>query len=187
MKKTGILTLLVITLFVFGGITASAQKGMGHGGHPGGKFQKGLGQGHGMGMTDKLELTTDQIKKARTMRLETKKKLIPMKSELELAKLEMHELMRNGAGVAEIDKMIDQMSAIKTKMQKLKVHQRLEFRNMLTDEQKAKLETMPLGGHGRRGCNPRGHGAGMGMMNNDCMIFGDAPHSGYSPLGNDGI
>ena len=100
MKKTGILTLLVITLFVFGGVTANAQRGMGRGGPGGGNFHKGFSQGKSM--IEMLELTTDQIKQARAMRLETQKKLIPIKSDLKLARLELHELMRSGAGKAEI-------------------------------------------------------------------------------------
>ncbi len=190
MKKTGILTLLIITLFVFGGVTANAQKCMGHGGGPGGeKFQKGCGPGNGM-MMKALELTPDQIKQAREMRLETQKKIIPIKADLKLARLELHEMMRNGASQAEIDRKIDQMSAIRTNMQKIKIHSRIAFRNMLTDEQKAKLEAMPFGGPGEGGCHPRGHGGpGMGMMDDDCMMFGDAPDTprfGDCPWNNDG-
>ncbi len=188
MKKTGILTLLVITLFVFGGVTANAQKGMmGHGSPGGGKFHKGFSQGKSM--IEMLELTTDQIKQVRAMRLETQKKLIPIKSDLKLARLELHEMIRNGALEAEIDRKIDQMSAIRTNIQKINVHQRLALRNMLTDEQKAKLETMPFGGRGQGGRHPRGHGPGMGMMNDDCMMFGEAPRGfrfGDSPWDNDG-
>jgi len=167
MKTRNMIMLIVAALFIFGSVTAYAQKGMrfGHG-----KAGHGPG-GPGPGIECDLELTPDQIKQVQSMHVETKKKLIPLEADLKLAGLELHELIRSGANQSTIDNKIDAMAAIKTSVQKIRIGQKVQFRNMLTEEQKAKFDSRPMH-HGGKGGMRDGRGSGRGMGHGDCRFFG---------------
>jgi Spy/CpxP family protein refolding chaperone len=195
MKKALFVSIAAAAMILFGAIFAQAQQGRG-------RMQDSDDKpGFGMKarMAEELDLTADQIKQIRDMRVETKRKLIPLHSEMELAQLDLHESIRSGADQATVDKKIDALSAIRTKMQKLRVQQRLQFHNMLTDEQKEKLEALPMGGfgfgdgdgpRGMGGHGMRGPGGGCGMLGSGSPMQGDAsgPHFGDCPwIDDDGI
>lgn len=167
MKTRKMIILLIAALFILGSVSAYAQRGGGFG-H--GKADRGAG-GPGPCIEDGLELTPDQIKQVQDSRVEMKKQLIPLEADLKLARLELHEMIRSGADQATIDKKIDAMATIKTSIQKIRVGHRVQFRNMLTDEQKAKFDSRPMHG-GDRGGRHGGRGQGHGMCNNDCRFSG---------------
>jgi len=154
MKARSILTLTVIGLFLIGSGSAFAQKGMGHCPWSQEKVESGT-PAMNQGLCQSLELTSDQIKQIDDARFEMKKELIPLQADLKLAKLELHEMIRSEASTDVIDKKIDELGAIESKIQKIKIRQKLQFRDALTDEQKKKLETMPGCGLGMG----RGHGS----------------------------
>lgn len=175
MKARNVIILLVAAVFVFGSVAAYAQRGMGQG--QGKKDDdRGFGRGFGQGMYNNLDLTADQIKQVQSIRLEAKKKLIPLQSDLELARIDLHEAIRSGATQSAVDAKIDAMSNIRSQMQKIRVGQMIQFRNLLTDEQKEKFDSRPMMMHDGGGRGMRGGDRGMGMRNGDCRFFGGGGH-----------
>jgi len=172
MKARNVIILLVAAIFVFGSVAVYAQKGMGQGQAQRQNDDRGFGRGFGQGMQDNLDLTADQVKQAQSIRLEAQKKLIPLQSDLELARIDLHEAIRSGANQSVIDSKIDAMSVIKTKMQKIKIGQMVQFRNMLTEEQREKLDASPMMMHGGGGRGMHDGGHGMGMHDGSCRSFG---------------
>ena len=127
---------------------------------PGMCQEPGFGQGDGPGILAKaeaLELTTEQIKKIKAMRLDMAKEKIRLRSELELKQLELRELMSaDEPDIRRIEAKIDEMAPLRTELQKKRIEHRLAVRNVLTQEQKAKLEL--LRGAGLR--HHKGHRGG---------------------------
>jgi Spy/CpxP family protein refolding chaperone len=147
MRPRNIFPLLMTVFFLIATVSAHAQRGMGRGR----EFQEKAGQGmQGMqkGMHECLELTPEQLKQAEGFKLDMKKQLIPLQADLKLAKLELHEMMIGGESADALDKKIDEISAINAKMQKIRIRHKLQFRDILTDEQKKKCESMPGFGPG---------------------------------------
>gem|GEM_PF-1133155 len=168
MRTRNILPLLVTVFFLLASASAYAQRGMGQGRQFQEKPEHGM-QGMQKGMHECLELTADQIKQVEEFKFEMKKKLIPLQADLKMAKLELQEMMSGDASADALDKKIDEISAIKAEIQKIRIRHRLQFRDILTDEQKTKFDTMPgfrhgFGeGHGKRGGGRKGHGFGAGF------------------------
>ena len=174
-KITAITTAILVLTF---GTFAFAQMG---GGKMGGR--QGNQQGtamRGAGIAQALDLTDEQIATHERVRIETQKKMIPLKADLKLARLDMRELMRNGASQDAINAKIDQIGKIETQMEKLRASQHIKFRDTLTDEQKAKFKTMPMRGgnrgHGKRGGGMRGNcDGGNRSYGGGGHHFGDCP------------
>jgi Spy/CpxP family protein refolding chaperone len=177
MKTRNIIALCVIGLLVMGTVVAHAQKGMRHLGGLDDKPVPNARCTH-KGLHELLELTPEQVKQIKDARIEMKKRLIPLQADLKLAQLELAEMVRDGASKGELDKKIDDIGAIRSSMQKIRVSHRLEFRNLLTDEQKNKLESMPGGWHGfcRGHDMSGGHrgGRGAGFHGGRCPFTDDA-------------
>ena len=171
MKTRNIIAFAIVALLLIGSVSAYAQRGM-----EGPHGQMGPGMCHpGMAIAEQLELTSEQIKQFREMQVATKKKLIPLQANIKLAKLELHELLRNDASGATLDRKIEEIGSIRTNMQKIKIKEKAGFRSILTDKQKEKLDTMPMGEG--PGCH---HGQGRRMMKGDCMPYGAGnPGAGY--------
>jgi len=173
MKTRRILTLAVLTLFVLGSVAAYAQRGAGFG-RGADRDDANFGRGERMGFAEKLDLTADQIKKMKDLHVDARKKTIPLTADLKLARLELREMIRDGASETAVDSKIDQISSIRSEIQKVRTRVHLSVVNMLTAEQKEKLETMPFGcgfGHGPGKHGSRGHG--FRMMDGDCPMIGD--------------
>ena len=115
---------------------------------------RGFGRGDGPGILAKaeaLELTSEQIKKIKTMRLDMAKEKIRLRSELELKQLELKELLSaDEPDMRRIEAKIDEMAPLRTELQKKRIEHRLAVRNVLTQEQRDKLELM-------RGARTRHH------------------------------
>lgn len=177
MRTRKTIIMLTIAFLLMATASAFAQKGMGRAGERPGKTRPGL-QGQPAGLHELLELAPDQIKQLEDMRIEMQKKLIPLQSDLKMAGLELQELIRDDAAKTSIDAKIDEIGGIRSKMQKIRVGHRIDFKSILTDEQKLKLESMPMGrpgfgsGRGHHGC--RGGGLGFGRFGGDCpRLAGD--------------
>ncbi len=176
MRIRNILPLLVTVLFLLATVSAYAQHGMGHDRESKEKAEHGM-QGMQKGMHECLELTPEQLEQIKEFKFEMKKKLIPLHADLKLANLELHEMMSGDASADALDKMIDKISAIEAKIQKIKIRHKLQFRDILTDEQKKKCGSMPGAGHGfgkghgACGGGKGGHGSGAGC-GNSCAFGG---------------
>jgi len=185
MKTRNFLAIAIALFLVVGSAAANAQMGKTN---RGGEGNQGRGVGLKSGLVEELNLTSDQIKQMQESKLSMQKALIPLQSEVKLARLELQELLRKGANKSTLDQKIDEISTIKAKIQKLHMAQRVEFRDMLTAEQKSKLEAMPLHmGKNGRGGGRGGHGHGTGFRG-DCPQPGGGPFFGDCPrVGDDGI
>ncbi|UCE19851.1 MAG: Spy/CpxP family protein refolding chaperone [Gemmatimonadota bacterium] len=124
----------------------------GFGDGPGFGHRRGLcqdrefGRGDGPNILTKaeaLELTSEQIKKIKAMRLDMAKEKIRLRSELDLKELELRELMSaDEPDIRRIEAKIDEMAPLRTELQKKRIGHRLAVRDVLTLEQREKLELM---------------------------------------------
>jgi|SaaInl8_200m_RNA_FD_contig_21_691924_length_661_multi_14_in_0_out_0_1 Spy/CpxP family protein refolding chaperone len=117
-----------------------------------------------------LDLTQDQKDQLRSLRSEGQKQMIKLKADMQLAHLELKDLMQQRSpDQKKVDRVVDKMNAAHAKMTSSRVKQQLAVHKVLTEEQLQKLNEKPTGqrrgrGHfrgGRRGGGP-GHGMGMG-------------------------
>jgi Spy/CpxP family protein refolding chaperone len=105
----------------------------------------GMWGGHGGGATkmmDALELTKDQRKQIQDITFNFRKEVIPMRAQMQVANLELQQLIRSDAKRADIDAKIDQLGKMRTDMQKKAVGMRLALRGVLTPDQRDKWESM---------------------------------------------
>ena len=109
---------------------------MGQAGGPG-------GGGFGMKMMDELELTKDQRKQLEDITFNFRKGMIPMRAQLQVANLELQQLIRSDAKRSDIDAKIDQIGKFRTDIQKQAVGHRLAMRAVLTPEQREKWDNRP--------------------------------------------
>jgi len=124
----------------------------------------GHGPGGGMGspeMQKKLNLTDDQRTRLADIRDRQARAAIPIRSDLEIAGLDMRKLMRADKPDSKaIDAQIDKMAGLRARLQKSRVASMLEARAVLTPAQQ-KILRESRGGMGRG--MRRGHGMhGMG-------------------------
>jgi Spy/CpxP family protein refolding chaperone len=102
-----------------------------------------LAQKHGKGvyaplrfLKEEVELTDQQKEEIKDIIVETQKEKIQLKADLEIAKLELHELMTaDTPNRNEIDKKIDEMSELHKSLFKNEIYRKLDIRGKLTDEQ----------------------------------------------------
>lgn len=86
-------------------------------------------------------LTDEQKEAAKKIRLEMAKELKPLKNQLhELHAHQQTLATADNADLKAIDKNIDKMSEVKAEMAKIMAKHRLEFRSLLTDEQRLKMD-----------------------------------------------
>lgn len=106
--------------------------------------ERGFGPGGGPGILAKaeaLELTAEQIKKIKTMQLDMAKETVRLRSDLEIKQLELRELTAaDKPDMARIAARIDEMSPLRAELQKKRIEHRLSVLDVLTPEQKEKLE-----------------------------------------------
>lgn len=98
-----------------------------------------------------LDLTEEQQGQIEALTTETMKEHLPIRSRLQTMKAELDELLiaanpnRNA-----IDRKIDEMSDLRTEMQKARIDTRLRIRELLTDDQRVKFDAMRSHGPGKR-------------------------------------
>ncbi|MCK5077693.1 MAG: periplasmic heavy metal sensor, partial [Calditrichia bacterium] len=126
---------------------------------------KGMGgMQSGKMMCDMLELSTEQQKQMKTLRLKMEKAMLPLKADMMKAKGELRLLKAEDKPVLKsINNKIDEVTNLKAKIMKLKAKHHLEVRSILTEEQRLKWEQHQFHkkgrkghkGHGRQGCGNR--------------------------------
>jgi len=83
-----------------------------------------------------IGLSSEQKIKIRTLALEGKKEQIRLSSDLKIAHLELRELMQqDNLDKAKINKKLDEIGALRTKLQKAKFERKMALREVLTKEQ----------------------------------------------------
>ena len=104
----------------------------------------------------------NQLKSART---ESHKKMIQLKADVQLAHVELKELLsQKNPNQKSVERAVTKVSAAQSKMMTNRVQQKLALNKILTQEQFDKLEAMPKGRRGgHRGFRGGRGGRGKGM------------------------
>ena len=121
-------------------------------------------------------LTAEQKTKIQALRLKHQKEVTPLKNELAEKKAHLHTLSSvEKPDINAINKTIDEISALQTKIMKSNASHRIEIASNLTDEQKVFFNShqgkMKNGkrSHGMGMGNGRGNGMGNGNRGNNCQ------------------
>lgn len=97
---------------------------------------------------DGLKLSEDQKKKMKDIRMRTQKEILPLKNQLGEKKARLKTLTSaDKPDMNEINKTIDEMSALKAEIAKKRVASRIEIRSILTEEQRLMFDSR----EGRKG------------------------------------
>ncbi|KAF5076585.1 Heavy-metal resistance [anaerobic digester metagenome] len=169
MKTTKLLVALV-ALLTIGTSNGFAQRGMG----------RGMGEGYGPNQTEgkasychKIpNLTEEQKTQIEALRVKHMKSTTDLKNQMneKRARLRTLESAEN-PNLGDINKTIDEITAIKATLMKNKAAHRAEISKLLTEEQRVYFNSSPRGkgngeGRGHRGNrNGKGGGRGCYMMN----------------------
>ena len=122
-------------------------------------FAQGRGNGQGMKKGNQMvqmmskipDLSKEQVQKIKSLQIEMMKQITPLKAELQELKAHLRTL-----SIAEkvdhemIDKTIDKIGSLQTKMMKIHAKFRQEIRSVLSDEQRIVFDSMSgkmMGGH----------------------------------------
>ena len=110
-------------------------------------------------MTQKLELTDEQVKKIKSVLTDARKKRIALRADARVASIELREMVaQETVDKAGIDAKVDQIAKLKGDLMRARTDAALGVREVLTPEQLAKADGMLkrlLGGG-------KGHGKGRG-------------------------
>ncbi|MEW6608582.1 MAG: periplasmic heavy metal sensor [bacterium] len=92
-----------------------------------------------------LDLNQEQQSKIRQLTVANKKEIIPLKSSVEVTKIEIHELlMATETDEKKLQDNLDKLADLRSKIEKSRIHLILEIKKLLTKAQLEKLSTMPL-------------------------------------------
>ena len=122
----------------------------------------------GQRMFANLNLTDEQQSQILDMRLQHQKEMLPVRTELQgkMDELRLLKIDKN-PNLRRIDGKIDEISKIRTKLQKARVRHQMEVRKILTTEQQKIFDSKMLSGRGNgkfgRGFRGRMQGK-MGMQ-----------------------
>ncbi|MBL7996895.1 Spy/CpxP family protein refolding chaperone [bacterium] len=95
------------------------------------------------GMPDDLNLTKDQAAKMKQIRNAARKQNIPLKGDMQLKQMELQDLMAmDSPDKNAIAVKVKEIDAIRTQIKLNKMNARIDCRNVLTKEQKEKMEQM---------------------------------------------
>ena len=131
-------------------------------------FPRGIRPFHG------LDLTEEQSERIEAFHTEAMQETLPLQTKLKTLRAELDELLIvDMPNRRAIEEKVDEMSALRTTVQKRHIDTRLAIREMLTDEQRTKFDAMrmhrPHGGSMRHG----GRGRRGGMRGGAHFMHGD--------------
>jgi len=156
MKKISLFVILVSLMTTF----MWAQPGNDMPFERGRKEMRGM-RGPGPQMTDMLELTADQQKQMKDLKLKLDKDILPLRTDLMKTRGELRILKaEDKPNLKAIYSKIDEITALKAKIMKLKAKHQLDVKNILTEEQRLKWEQHQLhkrGYGGKKGAGRWGH------------------------------
>lgn len=149
--KYSLPAILSVTLLTGGLLMASPAMADQHGMH----MMHGKGQGMQHAQHDwKATLTEDQEKQLGKLKLEFKKKVLPLKAKIKQAKIELALLVTSDKPNQDsINKKIDELLKLKGEKMRLKSSHKMAVRKILTDEQRVKfdLHVLKKAYHGKKG------------------------------------
>ncbi|HMA61169.1 MAG TPA: periplasmic heavy metal sensor [bacterium] len=93
----------------------------------------------GKRMHELLDLTDEQLEKIHDIRIEFQKKNIPLWADLKMARVELREAFADKESDNQVKKAAEKVTASKNKLYMSQIDQKLEVRNVLTDEQLEKI------------------------------------------------
>ena len=131
------------------------------GGMHGGYGMRG-GEQHGW----KATLTDEQEKQIARLKLDYKKKAMPLKGRIQQAKVELALLITTDKpNQNDINKKIDEITKLKAEKMRLKAAHKIEVRKVLNEEQRVQFDLRQLkkASGGKDGHGGGGHGYGGGL------------------------
>lgn len=118
-----------------------------HGGHGHGAVHGGHHQDaikfikHILKFKAGMSLTDDQEQKLATLKTSYKKDRIRTKAEVELASIDLHEVLKSEkASLADIEKEFDKLHALKTKLYMASIKAKRDAKALLSEEQRARMD-----------------------------------------------
>ena len=110
-------------------------------------------------MRTDLKLTGEQRVQMMDLRLEHQKQILPLRTELQGKMTELKLLrIEENPNLKKIDSKIDEISKLRSKMQKANARHQLEIRKLLTPDQQKIFDSKALSGQSRRAHGKRFHG-----------------------------
>lgn len=166
LRKTLTLS-LILTITVFLGLAYGER-------HCRGGHQEGPGGMMLLGCAKKIGLEEAQIDKIKSIHLSSQKNIIKLRADLEIARLELKELMSaDSPNKSKVNSKIDELSQLKAKIQKIEAGTKIDVMSVLTAEQKQsfkeyRMKSMKECRPGHRCCQQSqscsGRCMGMGKM-----------------------
>lgn len=156
MKRARLFTALILAMgFTLAAGNAIAQRGQGR------MMDKDFERGPRMGQSIP-NLTPEQDAKITELRTKHLKEVTPLRNELGEKRARLRTLQSaDKPDLKEINKTIDEMSAIRANIQKKGAAHRAEVSSILTDEQRVHFNARRTGKMGKRGAGPMGRSAGV--------------------------
>lgn len=121
----------------------------GYGGHGDGAMHPGPHQGaaafikHVLKFKKGMSLTADQEQQLHAIKTSYKKTKIKMKADIQLARVDMHELLRNDtASLSEIESQMNDVHALMTKLHMADIKAKRDAKAVLTEEQRARMDAI---------------------------------------------
>lgn len=99
--------------------------------------------GYFLGLRDELGLTEDQVNKLETLKSETEKRTVQTRADLRVAQIELRDLLRqDDVAMNDVNPQIDKIASLRAEMLRTLVESRLNAREVLTAEQREKLDAL---------------------------------------------
>ena len=118
-----------------------------HGGHGHGSGRHGKHQnaaefiGHILKFKEGMSLTAEQEQKLRTLKTTYKKDRIKTKAEVDLANIDLHEVLKNEkASLSDIEAEFNKLHGLKTKLYMASIKAKRDAKTVLSDEQRARMD-----------------------------------------------
>lgn len=143
MEKRIIGIVLAVAFMLGSSLAATPSLAQGWGDYDGHRMHGQRHHGrHLMRILRGLDLTDEQKANAREMMMAARKQAIPMRAELQVAQLELQDLLvQDDVDRAAVDQHLDQIGQLRQKLMRHRVDTRLKLHAMLTPEQRAKART----------------------------------------------
>ncbi len=130
---------------MMGSVGHSGHAGVGHGGHT--STHLGTHQGavefidHILKFKDGMSLTDEQEQKLRSLKTRYKKERIKMKAAVELANIDLHELLRDEkANLSDIERNLKNVYGLKADLNMASIKTKREAKAVLSAEQQARMD-----------------------------------------------
>lgn len=123
--------------------------------HPGNHQSAGEFIGHILKFKEGMSLTADQEQKLHALKTDYKRTRIKMKAEVDLANIDLHEVLKNGkTSLSDIEAELTKLQALRTKLYMASIKAKRDAKAVLSDEQRSRVDKI----HER----VKSHGGNMG-------------------------